>query len=273
MAANSDIRYRQTLDNSQFKKGLKESQSLGQKFGNQIKSIGPMIAGAFAVGAVMSFVKSSIEGIHEIEKANAALLNSMQGRRDITDRLIAQNKELASTTLFRQADITGGESMLSVFTRQEDQLKKLMPLVMDFATKFQMDLPSAAKMVGKALVNVNGTIGKTGIKVGGAADSVDRFNNLMDVLTDKVGGASIAAAETNAGKVEMLGKAWASFGRTLVESIGPALTGIAKGLTEVTKAADTFLSNKDFTFISILLLSLTNFALRHILLTCSEILS
>ena len=49
------------LNNAKFKKGLTSSQRALKAFQNQVKAVGSMIAGAFAVGAIASFSKEAFE--------------------------------------------------------------------------------------------------------------------------------------------------------------------------------------------------------------------
>ncbi len=241
--ADPTLRVRQTLDNSQFKKGLRDSQQSAKALSTSMKAIGGAIAGAFAIGAVASFYKTSLDGLHVEEQATAQLLNSLKGRKDVTDRLIDQAKELARNTLYEDDQIISAQSMLAVFVKQESQLRSLMPLVLDFATKFKMDVASAANLVGKSLGSSTNALKRYGFEIEGAVGSSERFESALQALSS-MSGAAEAAANTNAGAVQQLGKAWGEFGESLVSLTGPALTKLAKGLTEVTTAATDFVDEK-----------------------------
>lgn len=84
--ADPRIRVKQELDNSQFKKGLRDSKGQVNAFSSSLKQIGGMVAGAFAVGAVVNFTKESINLAAQVEGvANAfnRLSNSRQLLRDL----------------------------------------------------------------------------------------------------------------------------------------------------------------------------------------------
>lgn len=241
--ADPTLRVRQTLDNSQFKKGLRDSQQSAKAFSTSMKAIGGAIAGAFAIGAVASFYKTSLDGLHAEEQATAQLLNSLKGRKDVTDRLINQAKELARNTLYEDDQIISAQSMLAVFVKQESQLRSLMPLVLDFATKFKMDVASAANLVGKSLGSSTNALKRYGFEIEGAVGSSERFESALQALSS-ISGAAEAAANTNAGAVQQLGKAWGELGEALVELTGPTLSNIAKGLTDLTNSISrTFTSD------------------------------
>lgn len=229
---------------TQLHQKQEQLNNTADKSGAMFKKLGGIMAGAFSAVAVISFFKHSLEGLKSQEIAEAQLLNSLAGRRNLQTKLIEQAKDLSKVTLFKDEDIISSQSILSVFVKQESQLKGLTPLVADFAQKFGMGLPEAAKQVGKAVSGSAVAMKKLGFDITGTAGSTERFNSVMQQLTEKVGGAAVAAAETNLGSVENLSKAWGEFGETLVSLVGPSLSFLAKGLTEVTQAADTFFSDK-----------------------------
>jgi len=72
--ATATLRARATLDNTGFKRGIAEMQQGVQRFGaGQLKQLGAMIGGAFAVGAVVNFVRNTGEAADEIQDLAQAL--------------------------------------------------------------------------------------------------------------------------------------------------------------------------------------------------------
>ena len=183
--ADPTLRVKQTLDNSQFKKGLKDSQKFANSLQNSMKAVGGAIAAAFSVGAIVNFAKASVQAYSDQIKSEAKLVTALKGRQDIADALIAQANKLQGKTLFSDEDIINGQALLATFTKSSSQLKELTPLVLDYAQAFGMDVASAAKQVGKALVSANGAIGKSGIEAEGAAGSHERFASLVEQLSEK----------------------------------------------------------------------------------------
>lgn len=231
MANKSDIRHKQTLDNSEFKKGLRNSQQQANVFKTQMKALGGVIAGAFAVGAVASFFKTSLEGLDQQQKAEAKLLTALKGRQDIQQELIKDASELQRKTLFGDETTIEAYAQLAAFIKNEEALKRLMPLVQDMATAMNMDLVSAAQLVGKSLGNSTNALKRYGIQIDGAVGSNERLESAVTSLTAKFQGQAEAAAGTALGAVKQLSNAWGDFGESLVVFVGPALTKVAKGLT------------------------------------------
>lgn len=191
--ADPKLRVEQILANEKFKKALKDSHKAASKFGQQMQQVGGMIAGAFAVSSIINYTKESMSAYADQIKSESKLITALKGRRDIADDLISQANKLQSITLFSDEDIINGQALLATFTQSEEQLKTLTPLILDYAQAFGMDVASAAKQVGKALINTNGAIGKSGIEAEGAAGSYERYSNLVQQLTDKFTGQAEGA--------------------------------------------------------------------------------
>ena len=182
-----------SLDTKGFEKGINNAKKHSSALQNSMKQVGAAIAGAFTVGAVVNFSKESMTAYAEQIKSEAKLQTALKGRKDITDRLVSQANLLQSKTLFSDEDIINGQALLATFTQSEEQLKTLTPLVLDYAQAFGMDVASAAKQVGKALISTNGAIGKSGIEAEGAAGSFERYADLVQQLTDKFTGQAEGA--------------------------------------------------------------------------------
>jgi hypothetical protein len=191
--ANSDIRYKQTLDNSQFKKGLKDSQAITQKFSSQMKAVGGAIAGAFAVGEIINFSKESIKAYQDELRSEAKLVTALKGRQDIADNLIRQAKELQEVTLFDHDQISNAQAILALFVKEESQLKKLTPLVMDLAQVKNIDLASAAEAVGKGLMGQMRGLKSVGIELKYTGDRASMLTAITNELSKAVGGQAVAA--------------------------------------------------------------------------------
>lgn len=72
--ATAEIRARATLDNKGFQVGLAQMNQGVQRFASgQIKQLGSMIGGAFAVGAVVNFAKTTMKAADDIQDMAVAL--------------------------------------------------------------------------------------------------------------------------------------------------------------------------------------------------------
>ena len=157
------------------------------------KNLGMAIAGAFTIGAIVNFSKESVAAYQGQIRSEAKLRTALKGHDDVIGRLIKQSNELQKVTLFADEDIINAQGLLAMYVKEEDQLKKLTPLILDFAQAKGMDLASAANLVGKSIGSSTNALTRYGIEVEGAVGSSERFNDVLNGLTKMVGGQAVDA--------------------------------------------------------------------------------
>lgn len=246
--ADPTLRVRQTLDNTPFKKGLKESQSVVGKLKSSIGSIGPAVAAAFSIASIMEFGKQAVMAWDAQEKANNKLYAALKGNSDATRELINQSNTLAGTTLFADDEIVNAQAMLALFIKDTATLKQLTPLVLDFASATGKDLNDAARIVSKAFAGEAKSIKGTSIELEGAAGSSERLTSLTNELTLAVGGQAEMAAKTGAAAIQQMNKAWGEFAEAIGGVISPALANLATGLTQAVDGVTALVNSKSLKF-------------------------
>lgn len=221
------------LKDENFRKGLKGAQTQTSAFAKSIKSLGGIIAGAFAVNSIINFGKQSAIAADQELKSQAKLLQALDGRKDIQEDLLKQASDLQKTTLYGDETTVEAQSRLATLGMESEQIKKLIPLIQDLATVKGMDLVSAAELVAKSVMTSTNALQRQGITIEGTAGSVERFNSLFDQLNEKVSGQAVIAAQTGIGAWQQLNNAFGdlqeTIGKLLIES---EKGGIAGWLTE-----------------------------------------
>jgi len=213
------------LDSKEFKSGINSAEKQTSKFGSAVKKIGGLIAGAFAVGVIKNFLNASIK-LYDIQaQAENQLLVALKGRADVQQGLISQAKELQGKTLFGDEETIKAQALIAAFVKEEDSIKRIIPLVQDLATAKMMNLSSAADLVAKTLGSSTNALSRYGIEVEGAVGSSQRLESLANGLNNAFGGQAEAAATTGAGAFKQLGNAIGD----LKEEIGGLLTTTAVG--------------------------------------------
>ena len=239
MSIISELFVKLGLKKEGFDKGLDSAKAKTTAFGGAVGKIGGIIAGAFAVGQISAYIQAAVRAYGEQEQAEKSLLTALKGRADIQKRLLEDSESLAKTTLFGDDAIIGAYASLSAFTKNEAQLKKLMPLVADFATAMGTDLGSAAKLMGKTLGSSTNALARYGLEVKGAAGSSERLESIVAALNERFGGQAAAAAKTGTGAIIQLRKAWGELqeeiGRGLVTPIGNQAEGLKSVVEQWTK--------------------------------------
>jgi hypothetical protein len=207
-----------------FNQGIDNAQKKTSAFGSAMGKVGGMIAGAFAVGAILDFGKTSLAEFNKAEQGAMRLLTALGGNSRALDMLAKQSKELQQTTLFEDDETIAAQAAMAMLIKEADKIRELTPLVQDLATAKGIDLASAGFMVAKAVEGSGAALQKMGIQVEGTAGSAERFKSVMDGLNKAVGGQAANAANVGTGSMTQLANAFGN----LKEAIGG---GIANSTT------------------------------------------
>lgn len=215
-----------------FSKQVSKVDKEASQLGKSIKSFGAIVAGAFATAQIARFIKESARLGDVQAKAEQKLLVALKGREDVQKRLIAQAQNLQKVTLFGDEQTVEAQSRLaSLLNGEEEAIKRLIPLVQDFAAAKEIDLASAAELVGKSVGSSTNALSRYGIQIEGTVGSSERLESAIKSLNQQVGGQAAAAASVGAGAFQqfqnVVGDLQESFGVFLLR----ILTPIAQALT------------------------------------------
>ena len=250
MAKLADLFVKLVLNNSSFNSGLKDSQKKASNFGNGIKKIGGLLAGAFAVGKIISFGKELIQlgGVAEgVRSAFNRIADDkvLKGLKDATKgtvselelmkrAVMASNfnipvKQLASLFRFatKRAQETG-ESVDYLVNSIVLGIGRKSPLILDNLGISAVDLRQKLEGVGHA----GATVGDVARAVGEIAeDAMAKSGDIID---------------TNAIKVENLGAQWENVKLKIAES-KTVLDFFTSGIDTLDKAL-TILESEHLSF-------------------------
>lgn len=199
---------------------MTKAKGAASKLNSVFGKLGITIGAAFAIQKIISFAKSTIDAYKAQEQAERRLLTAVGNRADVQQRLIAQAKQLQRTTIFGDDETVNAQAMMATLIKEEETLKRLTPLVQDFAAAKGMDLRTAADLVAKAVGSTTNALTRYGIVVEGAVGSDARLESAVNSLTKAFGGQAAALAQTDSGKIQQLSNAW----NDLKETIGQGLT-------------------------------------------------
>lgn len=211
----------------------KEGKKVGSSLTKSFTNVGKAIAAAFSVNVLIQFARKSIE-LYDIQaKAETQLLQALKGREDIQKRLILQAQELQKITLFGDEATIQAQAMLAKFGMTEAQIKRLIPLIQDYATISGQDLVSAADMVARSVGTSTNALTRYGIEINGAVGSAERLESAISSLNEMVGGQAQAAAKAGIGELQQLQNAWGDFAERVGEFIYPAITKLLNAGTKL----------------------------------------
>ena len=220
------------------------------KVGGVITAGGIAAAGAgIAVlsGFFVSSTKSAIESEDALAALNAVIL-STGGAAGVTSESAQElANNLQTVTKFSDETIMAGETTLLQFTNiGKDVFPAATEATLNLAQRLGMDVPSAARLLGKALETPGE--GLMRLKMAGvsftdeqtemiktmteAGDTTGAQKLILGELEKSLGGAARAAGETTSGQLVILGNAFDNIKETIGGAILPVLTKLSKSLIE-----------------------------------------
>jgi hypothetical protein len=231
--ALSNLNFVFKSDTVNFNRGLKDSRAKLGAFESSIKQLGGAVAGAFAVGSIANFGKVCVEEFDKAAKSSAKLLNAVDGNAESFRRLSQQAGLLQSNSLFDDEDIQDAQTFLASMNMTEAQVSKLIPVVMDFATKFGMDLPAAANLFAKTIGSATNGLKRYGITVEGTAGSNARFESTVISAKRQVDGFAKAATDAGTSGIVQLQQAIDNLKESFGRLVGLPINRFAKNLKEI----------------------------------------
>ena len=225
------------LDNSNFKKGLNESQQSTSKFKSFLGGMASGIAAAFSVAAITNFAKKSVQAYNEsvaaLTKLNSVIRATGNASGISSDEMVSFASDLQKVTKFEDDATVNAMALLSAFKSiKGDIFKGAVTAAQDLATVMGTDLNSAIMQVGKALEIPE--VGLTMLRRSGVTFSEEQtaaVKKLLDegkkyeaqlliltALNEKFGGAAKDAGDTAQGSWT---KAWNALD-DLMETLGSA---------------------------------------------------
>jgi len=229
MAVGNEIRGVQTATNS-LKIGFKEAFSLG---GIMALAQG-VIAGA--ANALKNFFGGAIDEAMQSEEAVARLQNKLTnlGKADAFDRLSDSADRMAKTFKFIDND-----AVLEVFSQlidygklTENQMQRLIPVIIDFATNARISIGEATKLIIGGLEGQGKALKQYGIDIKDAGTESERFSAIVNDLGDKVKGSGEAFGETFAGGMAAARQEMANLQEDIGNKMIPVLNKLLKGISD-----------------------------------------
>jgi hypothetical protein len=185
--------------------------------------------------AVSGFMKDAIDEASAAQAGMVQLeqvIESTGGAAGLTaDEISEMATAFSRITIFEDDAIIAGQTILAQFTSiGQDVFPQATEAMLNLATRMKIDLPAAAKIVGKAMEGEFSGLSRFGVVIDEATkkqidglikvgDTAGAQALILAELEKRFGGAAEAAGSTFAGSMERLNNAWGDF----KETIGGAL--------------------------------------------------
>ena len=228
-----------------------------QGLASEMRGLATAALGIGSLFAGFSFLKSSLESFNKFEASTVNLKSTIASTGGAAGISFGQFKEdadkLGKIVLFPKSSIVEAESMLAMFTSIHGQMMdKTLPVAADLATKFGMDIPQAAKLLGRSLENLQ--LGRLQMQLGKMSDAqllqIKHFKEIgqtanaqaviLDFVRAKVGGLSEAMAQTDSGKLQMAAKTLTELKLSVGKLVSELLVGLIPAFNAIVKDAKEF---------------------------------
>ena len=207
-----------------------------------IRSIGKYtlsVAGAvLAVRALYKAGKNLIDAYAVQEKAETKLRSALRVTGKETRTAMTSLKDYASE--LQRVTVFGDEATLSAMAMiqqlgnlSENELKDVTKATLDFASAMDIDLTTAASLVGKTLGSSTNALTRYGVEVDMSLNKSDRLADMLDSMTGKFGGMAEAAGEDATAALVQFGNAMGDLKERGGGFIARALEEPARAFTQL----------------------------------------
>lgn len=214
-------------------KTMKGAGDSVEQVGKKSKTAGAMMKGALSAevvmrvaDAVVDFGKDSIEAYRGAEISQKQLEDAYKRFPKIASVNIAKlrdyNQALQDKGYADADDIASGQASLARYKLTGDQLKRITPLLVDYANRTGKDIPAAAATLGKGLSGSSRLAKELGFSFKDAKDPAKNFDQILAGLQGTVGGYSskLPEAERNS---KALGYSFGDLQESLGEKLMPIM--------------------------------------------------
>lgn len=202
------------------------------KFGGVWKA-GLAVAGL----ATATFVAGSVKSFAEHEQVLAQFQNTLSQMPQLVGETSAAFEEQATAlqnlTGFQDEEILAADNVLARFKLTGDQIRELIPVVLDYARATGQDVASAATGLGRAMLGNTRALKTIGINFVATGDTAKDFATIMDLVKDKVGGAAETFGKTATGQLAIAKAKFDDIQEAVGKALMPVLTDLLGVLSDL----------------------------------------
>jgi len=231
------------LDTAKYQAEMKAAQAQttagANSMGSGLSQFGGIAKTAFlgAGVAAVAFGAFAVKAAIEANDAHLKLSNTFENNKRLSDSSVEaferQADSLRDLTGVDDEAITSGMALLGSFKLTGQQVQELTPLVVDLASKYDIDLQAAFKAVGKATQGSAGVLSRYGIVLDESKLKADAFGTTLQGLGVAEG---FAADRAEAEPWRVLGAQFEEIAERIGQDLLPVLTEFAEGAIKIVEA-------------------------------------
>lgn len=222
-------------DTDQFQKGTKKASGAFGKFGAAIKGAAAGAALAIA-GFAAKWAGDAVQAAIAAEKVERRFAKTLQNVTKATDAQIAATEEYISKTQLATGinddELRQSFERLIRITRNNTKAQKLQAIALDFAAGAGISLEAATKAIVRAQSGSFTALTRQGVKLDETTIKTKNVDEAMRQLAQTFKGQSAEAADTSAGKFQILQEQLGEIQEQLGVALLPYLTKFSDWLTE-----------------------------------------
>lgn len=231
-------------------------------------------AAAFkAIGSGFAFIRDNIRGVIDESTKNETALNALNTSLALTGKY----SETASKKLFDMSEAmsdvsnSGGDEILQAMSKIQamgnlslEQLGKSTQAAIDLAAGTGMSFESAAAVIAKASNGNMSSLNKMGVVIDTSKTKAEQFEEALDKVGAKFGGAGFAATMDFSGTVKQLNNSIGDFQKNLgdlvtknpavlagIQTVAQLFRDLSKAVKDNNGSLNTFITGAVSTFVKV----------------------
>jgi len=202
-----------------------------------MKSLAAPIAviGAAAVAIGVKAVASFKNQERVTNSLNQSLINVGIYTKELSQRYQEQAKALSQRTTFADEQIMEAQSQVQQFIGNTEVSEELTQSILDFAAGMNVDLKTAARLVGQSIGSSTNALSRYGIQIDATASKEEKLAAVVAGLGNKFGGQAEAQAQ-GLGGLKQMRNAFGNVMEAIGKGLAPAIIFFTKQLTAATIA-------------------------------------
>lgn len=224
-----------SANGAEAEKELKKLERKMSDFSKNLKKLGTDMS-KYITAPITAMAGVSVAAANTQLQAEAKLLNALQGRSDVQQRLIKQAGELQSRSTLGDEAIIEQQAFLAALGLSEKQIGSTIEAAAQLSAALNMDLGSAVKNLAKTYGGMTGELGESIPALKNLTKEQLQAGEAIKYVNDNYKGFAETAASTGTGPLTQLkniiGDIAESFGVILL----PAIQKFAAKLKELALA-------------------------------------